>query len=1140
MLFKHLKMTGFKSFAEPAEISIDDGLTGVVGPNGCGKSNIVESLRWLMGESSAKSMRGSDLEDIVFSGTASRPSRNFAEVTLTLDNADMSAPATYNNAPEIEITRKLERGKGSSFRINGKSVRSRDVQLLFADMATGSRSSGIVSQGKIDSLINAKPRERRNLLEEAANISGLHQRRHEAELRLNTAENNLERLEDILIQLDEQKASLQKQARQAARYRSVADRIRKADAHLLLAKVTAAMSQLEAAESQLREVERQVAAATETASAALRQRETAATELPPLRQAEAEKAAERQRLMLARNELDNEEARARRAADDLAARKDQIDNDIRRENQLLDDAEKALASLTGEAEQLAAEDAAEQPRLAEAATRLETARREADAAEKELTDAAARSRAAEREQENLTRRRQDIQQQHDNAAATLAEIDLETLGAEAAAITARKTAAEQTLEKIRQEKAGVEAQLETLRQQQADTAAGRAEAQEQLARTRAEAEALASLLTPADSESDHPVSQAITIAAGFEDAVAATLGEALAAPLGENGHRYWRELGTSAPACPKGTSPLADQIKAPAALAAAVAGIGIVASAAEAAQMQGKLAPGQMLTTREGGVWRWDGYVDHGEGESAAARRLRQEARLRELEADLGGIEAKASTAITAAEAASHAVTDAEASLNTLRQQEQQADQAFNASLREDDRATAAISTATTRAEEMSAIRASCAAGLAEIDAEIAGLTDSTALNAQVTALTVAAEEKRQHLAEAMSAEREITSARLLRQRRQGEITRETELWQGRQKGAHQRIDELNQRKIAAVEEADNLAGVPEMISQKRDALATTLEGVEAEQQAAADHLAKAEITLQLAENGLREADQALAREREVLIRQESACALARQDQTTIVDRIRERLNAKPQDLGEMAGLAADDAIDTSDEAIAVLEGRYERLIRERENVGPVNLRAEEEMKEVEERIIGLEAERDDLIAAIGKLRTAINQLNREGRERLLKSFADVNRYFGSIFNALFDGGSAEISLTEDDDPLEAGLEILASPPGKKLQSLSLLSGGEKAMTAIALIFAVFLTNPSPICILDEVDAPLDDTNVARFCDMLNQIADKTGTRFIIVTHHRLTMARMDRLYGVTMEQKGVSRIVSVDLQTAERYDKSA
>ena len=333
-------MTGFKSFAEPAEISIDDGLTGVVGPNGCGKSNIVESLRWLMGESSAKSMRGSDLEDIVFSGTASRPSRNFAEVTLTLDNADMSAPAIYNNAPEIEITRKLERGKGSSFRINGKSVRSRDVQLLFADMATGSRSSGIVSQGKIDLLINAKPRERRNLLEEAANISGLHQRRHEAELRLNTAENNLERLEDILIQLDEQKASLQKQARQAARYRSVADRIRKADAHLLLAKVTAAMSQLEAAESQLREVERQVAAATETASAALRQREKAATELPPLRQAEAEKAAERQRLMLARNELDNEEARARRAADDLAARKDQIENDIRRENQLLDDAEK--------------------------------------------------------------------------------------------------------------------------------------------------------------------------------------------------------------------------------------------------------------------------------------------------------------------------------------------------------------------------------------------------------------------------------------------------------------------------------------------------------------------------------------------------------------------------------------------------------------------------------------------------------------------------------------------------------------------------------------------------------------------------------------------------------------------------------
>lgn len=1139
LLFKNLKMTGFKSFAEPAEITIDDGLTGIVGPNGCGKSNIVESLRWLMGESSAKSMRGSDLEDIVFSGTASRPSRNFAEVTLTLDNAEMDAPGAYKASPEIEITRRLERGKGSSFRINGKSVRSKDVQLLFADMATGARSSGIVSQGKVDALINAKPRDRRNLLEEAANISGLHQRRHEAELRLNTAENNLERLEDILIQLDEQKAALMKQARQAARYRSIADRIRKADAHLLLARITAAMAKLEEAEAQLRDAEREVAAATETASKALRQRDNTAEQLPPLRQAEAEKAAERQRLVLARNELDNEEARAERARQDITARQQQIETDLTRENQLLEDAEKALAGLTEEKQNLNAEDAAEKPRLSEAATRLADARQDADHAEKALADAAARSRAAEREQENLTRRKQELEQRVETAETALSDIDLDDLRGQAGEITDQKNNAEQTLATIRGELAGLETGLTARRQKQAETASARSAMQESLARTRAEAEALASLLIPAETESANPVSQAITIAPGYEDAVAAALGEALSAPAGEDGARYWREIGGAVLTCPKGASPLADQVKAPAVLAPALSGIGLVETAAEAAALQPGLAPGQMLTSREGGLWRWDGYVAIGEEEHAAARRLRQEARLRELEQQQAGIEEKTEASIAAAHTAAEEVTTAEAALKTLREQEQDANQKLNALLREDDRITAAISTAVSKVEELTGIKIACHDDLTAVDAEISGLADSTALNETVITLTAAAEEKRQALADAMGTEREITNNRLMRQRREQEILRETGLWQDRQKGAHQRIEELQKRQADAVTEAEKLAGVPEMIRQKRDQLAETLEGVQAEQQVAADALAAAETALQLAENGLRDADQALSRQRETLIRHESTRDLAQQEQAAIIERIRERLNVQPKDLGEMAGLAPDDALDTSEEAIAVLESRYERLIRERENVGPVNLRAEDEMKEVEERILGLEAERDDLIAAIGKLRTAINQLNREGRERLLKSFADVNRYFGAIFNSLFDGGTAELSLTEAEDPLEAGLEILASPPGKKLQSLSLLSGGEKALTAIALIFAVFLTNPSPICILDEVDAPLDDSNVARFCDILNQIADKTGTRFIIVTHHRLTMARMDRLYGVTMEQKGVSRIVSVDLQTAERYDKT-
>ena len=411
---------------------------------------------------------------------------------------------------------------------------------------------------------------------------------------------------------------------------------------------------------------------------------------------------------------------------------------------------------------------------------------------------------------------------------------------------------------------------------------------------------------------------------------------------------------------------------------------------------------------------------------------------------------------------------------------------------------------------------------------------------AEAERLRIEAEACRQTLAETMGSERTIRSARDQRQTRRDAITRETDIWAERQKGAHARIDELASRKGQAEHDAQTLANQPQVIAERRHALGDAIDKAEAERREAGDVLAEAETELAQADAAQRDADQALSQQREGYIRCESQRDLAKQDLESITNRIRERLNASPDALRELAEMNPDDAIDCDDDTIANLEQRHERLIRERENIGPVNLRAEAEMQEVEERIASINTECDDLNAAISKLRSAISQLNREGRERLLKSFTEVNRYFETLFKSLFNGGSAELKLTEADDPLDAGLEILASPPGKKLQSLSLLSGGEQALTALALIFAVFLTNPSPICILDEVDAPLDDTNVARFCDMLSQIAQETGTRFIVVTHHRLTMAKMDRLYGVTMEQKGVSRIVSVDLQAAERFKESA
>ncbi|XDZ65069.1 chromosome segregation protein SMC [Alphaproteobacteria bacterium LSUCC0684] len=1141
MIFTHLKMTGFKSFAEPEHISIEDGLTGIVGPNGCGKSNIVESLRWLMGESSAKSMRGGELEDVIFDGTASRPSRNFAEVTLTIDNSSRKAPASLNDSDEIEVTRRIDRGKGSQFRINGKIARAKDVQLLFADMATGPRSSGIVSQGKVDALINAKPRDRRSLLEEAANIRGLHQRRHEAELRLNTAETNLDRLEDILIQLDEQKASLIKQARQAARYRSVADRIRKADAHLLLARFTATLGRVDQTETLLREAERLAAQAAEDAAARARLRNDAADALPPLRQTEAEKAAELQRLTLARTELDNEEARALRAMEDVERRQTQITTDISRENQLLADAEEALASLRAEAERITADDQTDAPRLADAAEALKTARSEADEAERALADAAAKNRAVERETENINRRIEELSRRLGQIEENQAEIDIPRLERDAASASEIRRKAEEDAGSIKALLAEAETRTEAARITAATTMDSRSNDTEVLARTRAEAQALKSLLAVGEVSEKTPVSQDVKVDKGFEDALAAALGDGLAAPRGQDRNGYWLEAGTSQDAgCPLGASPLTDHLSAPKALDAALSGIGIARDAAEAEKLQPGLKPGQALTTREGGLWRWDGFVQPVGSETAAAQRLRQEARLRELEDILPGIEAKAETAQQQLDAAIEARKASEAESLRLRDDERRLDQHLLNAVRDDEKAGSALAAARQRIDELENAHREAKHALAEVEKEAQDIRDVAALAEAVARATQTAEEKRQQLADAMGAERSIRNARSMRETRRNEIMRETASWTERQQGAGKQLEELARRQSSAVAEAETLAGMPEEIRRKREDLADLIEKAEDARRKAADLLAEAETRLRLADEAVRGAESAHAQAREETIRCESQRNLHLQEQATLVDRIRERLNASPDALAEIAGLKPDEMIDTTDDAIAVLEQRHERLIRERENVGPVNLRAEDEMKEVEERIAGIETERDDLIAAIAKLRTAINQLNREGRERLLKSFADVNRYFGTLFNTLFNGGTAELSLTEEEDPLEAGLEILASPPGKKLQSLSLLSGGEKALTAIALIFAVFMTNPSPICILDEVDAPLDDSNVARFCDILEQISDKTGTRFIIVTHHRLTMARMDRLYGVTMEQKGVSRVVSVDLQHAEKFDKSA
>lgn len=1137
MIFRSLKMTGFKSFAENAEVEIDSGLTGIVGPNGCGKSNIVEGLRWVMGESNARQMRGTEMDDVIFSGTDKRPARNLAEITLSLDNSDRTAPTEFNGEDEIEITRKIERGKGSNFYVNSRPARAKDVQLLFADSATGARASGMVSQGRVGAIIGARATDRRALLEEAANIRGLHARRHEAELRLRGAETNLERLDDVIAGLVEQRDSLRKQARQASRYRSVADRIRKAEAQLLLARWVAAETALAESDDGLRTARSLAAERTETAAACATARAEMAAVLPALRETEVTRAAEYQRLAIGRDELDREEARVRDAIDRVVKQQAQMREDIAREESLRGDASGAMERLQAEIAELQAqiEDAA--PQRETALATLATVREDANAADAALADAAGKVRAAASTRQALATRIADLQRRIATADTALAEISLDELDKAsreaAAALAAAETDSGQTTKAL----AAAEVVLSE-NQTAADVAmAAQREATTHTARLQAEIDALGYLLAGPDGSDDTPILDSLTVSGGMEKALTSYLADELTAPAGSGETAYWRGgASMEGLAPPAGSRPLADHIKGARELSAALAGVGIVDSAAEAQVMQPELRPGQALTTPEGGLWRWDGFVRRGSAQDPGAERIRQRQRLESLQSDLAGASAAEQNLGEAATAATDALAAARESLAGCRADANAGETALAAARRNDESCRLRLTNSRERAEELQESLASMRTDLAEAETDAAGLGDDAALAEAETAARALSEATRTRLAEAMQAESRLAETLRAASDRQKACNAETTQWQDRLGGADARVAQMKSRLAEAEAEQERLSARPDEIAKQRHELADTLEAAETSRQDAADRLALAETALADAEAAQREADAALADSREQQIRAEGTRERAEETRHVVLAQISDKLGCEPDGLAALA--ESDDPSTLPD--LTVLEDRVQRLVRERDNIGPVNLRAEAEMEEVSSRIDSMEAEAEDLVAAIEKLRAAINKLNRQGREQLLASFATVNGHFRDLFKVLFGGGTAELQLTESDDPLDAGLEILAQPPGKRLQSLSLLSGGEQALTALALIFAVFLTNPAPICVLDEVDAPLDDTNVARFCDLLREITAKTDTRFLVITHHRMTMARMDRLFGVTMEQRGISKLVSVDLQTAERIRDAA
>jgi len=1145
--FSKLRLNGFKSFVDPTDLIIADGLTGVVGPNGCGKSNLLEALRWVMGENRPTAMRGGGMEDVIFAGAATRPARNFAEVSLTIDNGERLAPAGFNDEDQLEVIRRITRDVGSAYKANSKDVRARDVQMLFADASTGSHSPALVRQGQISELINSKPKARRRVLEEAAGISGLYQRRHEAELKLKGAEQNLARVDDVLEQLTSQLASLARQAKQAERYRSIGTELRHAEGLLLYRRWREADEARAAAEAALRAQTTGAAQAETAARQAAKLRAEAEDALPPKREEEAIAAAILQRLQVQRDTLADQEANARQAVETLQNRIAQLARDIEREAGLNRDAAQTIEQLEWEASELAKASEGHAEAL-EAAS--ETARnsasilqdREATLSEKTEDTArlVARHQSAARYAQDCEKALSSATEKAGRARDAMGEAR-QAVERSSAALELASEADREAQTAVTQSEAALaaaEAARTEAQSAESEARAARSEADGEASAIKAEVQALARLVER-DTGTRGTVLDQVSVTRGYEKALGAALADDLKAAVVEGDGSGWRTLPgyNDAADLPAGAETLEQHVKGPEALGRRLSQIGVV-DAGQGAHLQPDLKPGQRLVSVEGDLWRWDGFVaTAADAPSAAAIRLEQINRLTALQADLSDAESKVEAAgarhdqkAQDLKAATEADQAARAARRSADQRRAEAARAMSKAESEKTLAEGRVETlslaVTRHEEEQTAARGA----LAQADAAVKALPDIEATRAELEDVKATVEAARMTMMTHRAAHDELRRIGDARTKRSQEITKDISGWRHRLETAEARAAELQERKSKDEVALAEATSAPDEIAAKRAELADAIDDAEGRRKAASDALSMAETALREASIAEREAERAAGVAREDRARAEARMDAARETVALAVERIEEAQEVTPQEL--LAELDVDPDTMPSSERI---EADVARLRRQRDSLGAVNLRAEEDAREVAEERDSLAAEKEDLEAAISALRTGIASLNKEGRERLLAAFDEVNRSFSVLFTHLFGGGEAKLVLVESDDPLEAGLEIMCQPPGKKLSTLSLLSGGEQTLTALALIFAVFLANPAPICVLDEVDAPLDDANVTRFCDLLDEMTRRTNTRFLIITHHAVTMSRMDRLFGVTMQEQGVSQLVSVDLRDAER-----
>lgn len=1139
MQIKRLKLSGFKSFVEPAELRIEPGLTGVVGPNGCGKSNLLEAIRWVMGENSPKSMRSGGMEDVIFAGTETRPPRDFAEVILHAEDDD---------GEELDVTRRIERGAGSAYRVNGNDVRAKDVSLTFADAATGAHSPALVSQGKIAQVIAAKPAERRQMLEEAAGIAGLHVRRRDAESKLRQTEANLARLEDLMAGIDTQMASLRRQAKQAERYTVLTSQINLAEARLLFARWRDAAAAAEAARNEARDADAKVVAAQSAMEEAQKAQHLAAAALTEAREEQSDRrddaSAHGHRMAALTSQL---EAAEQRLAD-LDRQKIRLENDRGEADRLTKDAAEALAKLEGELaanEKSLATDEERRPVLAAALEEAERAGRTAELAlAKATADHAgveAEWRVAEAEiaqvQSRIARLDSEAERQKRTRETLTQGGDPDDAVRSAQAATTQAATALQTAREELESKRDSKQSLQTARD---DAASAFAAAKAELAGVDREYSALtrdrdARERQRAQRKGLPAALDEVRAAPGYERALAAVLGRDAKSPLGapEDGKdgRFWTGGNASGAVPDRVADSLTHHVtRCPPQLAARLALVHCVDN--DDGRM---LGAGEWLVTRSGHLRRWDGFIARGEGAAEAAR-LESENRLTELEQALPALR-------TAADQAEAQQSAAQEELSTLQRDLVSAERTVGEMAESERQALRALDQAEAAREQLSA-------KVAELDAAQADLAEQ---HAQAAADLSAATERRSALPdpatgratlEAVQAKHDAARAQLqaatgalaahdqaLAVARERTSAQRSDMasWQARSGEAAKRLSDMARRSEEIAEERAIFAAKPEGLHREIEQGDAVRARLTEELAAAETAVAAVQETARVADRTFAEANETLATAREA---RAGLAARAENEEARRSEMARisgERFQCPPPILANRFEFDAETVKNSGLE-----REELERLTASRERIGPVNLVATEELAKLEETAGSSAAEQAELAEAVNRLRGSIGSLNREGRERLSAAFEQVDGHFRRLFSRLFNGGQAHLALIDSDDPLEAGLEIFAQPPGKRLQSLTLLSGGEQALTAIALIFALFLTNPAPICVLDEVDAPLDDANIDRFCDLLEAMTKETTTRYLIVTHNAVTMSRMHRLFGVTMVEQGVSRLVSVDLGAAE------